>query len=46
MHCLMYEPLHRVGVQELQARVASGRRACKRPKRDLKKLDTVLGAPV
>lgn len=46
MHCLMHEPLHRVGVQELQARVASGRRACKEAGRDLEKFDAVLGAPV
>lgn len=45
MHCLMYEPLQ-VEVQELQARVASGRRACKEAGRDSEKFDAVLGAPV
>ncbi|PVH79118.1 hypothetical protein DL98DRAFT_572736 [Cadophora sp. DSE1049] len=39
MHCLMYEPLHRVGVQELHPRVATGRRACREAKRDLKEFD-------
>ncbi|KAL2060323.1 hypothetical protein VTL71DRAFT_9718 [Oculimacula yallundae] len=43
MHCLMHEPNHRVGVQELQARVSKGRREVREVGRRLDLLDELEG---